>query len=215
MLLKLLGEIFPHMGCMPYDVNDKLAKMTFNCNETYDSIHERFLDIDKEVELFLYRVSNTAVVDEFMTLLMSVPDVIPRLSTIYVELKTHIKKHGPNVDFRFTLEDIYDYLICSGIVVSSEIKAPSHNIPTGPQAFATIVTTDKAKLLPDSEARKTTTLTPRNYPCPVCYLRHDVGRCWVRGLDWMPLWLRRNVAKYNALHPNDVPDSKIINIDPP
>ena len=177
MLWKLLGAIYPHMGCMPYDVNDKLAKMTFNCNETYDSIHERFLDIDKEVELFLYRVSNTAVVDEFMTLLMSVPDVIPRLSTIYVELKTHIKKHGPNVDFRFTLEGIYDYLICFDIVVSSEIKAPSHNIPTGPQAFAAIVTTDKAKLLPDSEARNTTTLTPRNNSCPVCYLRHNVGCC--------------------------------------
>ena len=31
----------------------------------------------------------------------------------------------------------------------------------------------------------------------------------------MPLWLRRNVAKYNALHPNDEPDSVLINADPP
>ena len=45
--------------------------------------------------------------------------------------------------------------------------------------------------------------------------RHNANRCWVRGLKWMPLWLRRNVAKYNALRPNDEPDCVVINADPP
>ena len=31
----------------------------------------------------------------------------------------------------------------------------------------------------------------------------------------MPLWLRRNVAKYNALHPDDQPSNEVINADPP
>lgn len=31
----------------------------------------------------------------------------------------------------------------------------------------------------------------------------------------MPLWLRRNIAKYNAMHPNDEPDPKHINAEPP
>ena len=215
LLLKLLGAIFPHMGCMPYDVNIKIAEMTIKQNETYDSFYERFLDIEKEVELSLHRVSNTVVVDKFLSLLMTLPDVIPRLSTIYAELKSHIKKNGPNVDFRYSIHEIYEYLVCSGIVTSSEIQVSPSSLPSGPQAYAAIASTDKVKLLPNDESRATDKLIPRTNRCPICYLRHDANRCWVRGIKWMPIWLKRNVAKYNTLHPNDQPDSKIINADPP
>lgn len=31
----------------------------------------------------------------------------------------------------------------------------------------------------------------------------------------MPLWLRRSISKYNAMYPNDEPDAKLIDADPP
>ena len=215
LLLKLLSAIFPHMGCKPVDVNAKLAKITFNKGETYDSFYERFLDIEKEVELSLHKVSNTSVVETFMTLLMKIECVVPRLSTIFVELNTHIEQQGPNVDFRFSLEAIYRYLKSSGIDTKSEIPVPQALLPNGPQAFAAIVSTEAAKLIPNDTARRTDSLTPRDNRCPVCTLRHDPLRCWVRGSKFVPLWLRRSISKYNALHPNDEPDSKVINADPP
>ena len=106
LLLKLLAAIFPHMGCMPYDVNDKIAKMTFAPKETYDTLFERFLDIGKEVEMSLHRVSDTTVVEKYLDLLMTVPEVIPRLSTIFAEFKSHMKKKGPNITFRLNIEEI-------------------------------------------------------------------------------------------------------------
>ena len=203
------------MGSMPYNVNDKIAKMTISTNETYDSLYERFIDIEKEVEMSLHRVSNTTVVEKFMEILMTLPDVVPRLSAIFAQLKTHIKKQGPNVDFRLTIEEIYDQLVCSGIVPTREIGSSTSSLPSDPQAFAAIVSTDKTKLYPDQDSRQVDKLVPRANRCPVSYLRHDANRCWVRGLKWMPLWLRRSVAKYNALHPNDEPDSTLINAAPP
>ena len=214
LLLKILGAIFPHMGSMPYNINDKIAKLSFNANETYDSLFERFLDVQKEVEMSLHRVSNTSVVEKYMEMLMTIPDVVPRLSAIFAELKSHIKKLGPNVDFRMTLHEIFEHLVCSGITPSNEIKRLT-SLPTGPQAFAAIVKNESTKLLPTQESRQVDKLVPRTNRCPVCYLRHDANRCWVRGLKWMPVWLRRNVAKYNALHPNDEPDKTVIDAPPP
>jgi len=43
----------------------------------------------------------------------------------------------------------------------------------------------------------------RHVTCPVCFQRHPVLHCWARGKDFQPLWLQRNVVKYNALHPKD------------
>ena len=51
--------------------------------------------------------------------------------------------------------------------------------------------------------------------CPVCYQRHPVLKCWARGTDFQPLWLRRNIAKYNALHKDDVIDEQYKNQAPP
>ena len=214
LLLKILGAIFPHMGSMPYNINDKIAKLTFTANETYDSLYERFINIEKEVEMSLHKVSNTTVVEKYMELLMTLPEIVPRLSAIFAELKSHIKRQGPNVDFRLTIEEIYEHLICSGIVTSNELKS-TVSLPSGPQAFAAVVSNSKTKLLPDKGSRTIDKLVPRSNRCPICYLRHDANRCWVRGVKWMPLWLRRSVAKYNALHPTDEPDSSIINADPP
>ena len=228
LLIKILGAIFPHMGSMPYNVNDKIAKLTLLSNETYDGLFERFLDIEKEVEMSLHKVSDTSVVEKYLDLLMTIPEVVPRLSAIFADFKSHMKRRGPNVSFRLTIEDIYDYLVCAGIVPTNQIQASFSGIPSGPQAYAAdvfkrslpqanaaVVSTDSSKFLPKNESRQTSKLVPRTNSCPVCYLRHDVNKCWVRGLKWMPLWLRRNVAKYNALHPNDEPDSTIINADPP
>ena len=162
LLLKLLGAIFPHMGCKPYDVSTKLAMMSLTSGETYDSLYERFLDIEKEVELSLHKVSNASVIETFMKLLMKIECVIPRLSTTFVALNTHIEEKGPNVDFPYSLEAVYRYLKSSGIDTKSEIPVPQGGLPTGPQAFAAIVSTDKAKLLPNEQSRNTTTLTPRS-----------------------------------------------------
>lgn len=178
LLLKILGTIFPHMGSMPYNVNDKIAKMTFGSNETYDSLYERLIDIEKEVEMSLHRVSNTGVIEKFLDMLMTIPDVVPRLSGIFAELKSHIKGKGPNVDFHFSLEDIYDHLIYSGIPTSNEINTGTSSLPNGPQAYVAIVSTNITKLFPDKEARKTTTLTERTGSCPVCmadYSANPIG----------------------------------------
>lgn len=37
----------------------------------------------------------------------------------------------------------------------------------------------------------------------------------MRGEEYKPLWLRRNIVKYNTLHKNDKPDPKLINAEPP
>ena len=66
LLLKLLGAIFPHMGCMPENINDKIAKFDFDRNETYDSLYKRFIQIEKEVSLSLHRVSNTVVIEKIL-----------------------------------------------------------------------------------------------------------------------------------------------------
>ena len=137
------------MGSKPYDVNTKLATLKFHKGETYNSLYGRFLDIEKEVELSLHKVSNTSVMEMFMKLLMTIECVVPCLSSFFVELNTHIEQKGPNVDFRFSLEAIYRYLKSSGIDTKGEIPVAQASLPTGPQAFSAIVSTDKAKLILD------------------------------------------------------------------
>lgn len=176
----------------------------------------------------LHRVSDATVVEKYLDLLMTVPEVVPRLSTIFAEFKSHMKRKGPNVVFIFNIEEIYDYLVCAGFVPTNEIPSSPSGLPSGPRAYAAVVaqntlpqahaavvSTYNSKLLPKDESRQAAKLVPRTNGCTVCYLQHDANRCWVRGLKWMSLWLRRNIAKYNALHPDDEPDSAIINADPP
>lgn len=112
------------MGSKPYDVNTKLATLKFHKGETYDSLYGRFLDIEKEVELSLHKVSNTSVMEMFMKLLMTIECVVPCLSSFFVELNTHIEQKGPNVDFRFSLEAIYRYLKSSGIDTKERFLSP-------------------------------------------------------------------------------------------
>ena len=46
-------------------------------------------------------------------------------------------------------------------------------------------------------------------------MRRDPIRCWMRGEEFQPHWLQRNIIKYNALNKDDKPDPKLINADPP
>lgn len=52
--------------------------------------------------------------------------------------------------------------------------------------------------------------------CPICFQRHPVDRCWAKGEKHQPYWLRKNVAKYIALHPNaPEPDEAYLSQAPP
>ena len=55
----------------------------------------------------------------------------------------------------------------------------------------------------------------RPSPCRICFQRHVPLQCWSRGTRFQPLWLQRNVAKYNVLHPNEVLPDAIKNQPPP
>ena len=51
--------------------------------------------------------------------------------------------------------------------------------------------------------------------CPICFNRHAPDRCYARGASNHPIWLRRNVAKYNAVHKDDIPSEEYINQSAP
>ena len=226
LLLKLLGSIFPHMGRMPENINDKIALLQICQNDTYDSFYKKFIQIEKEVSLSLHKVSNTVVIEKFMELLMTVPEIVPRLSSTLVDLNNHIEIYGPNVNFKYSIHDVYKTLRKSGIATSSVIPCQHKQVSNGPQAYhasvhmkpqahAAIVDSSEQEIYPSVEARQAGTLVPRHNRCPVCYMRHDPIRCWMRGEEFKPMWLRRNIVKYNALHKDDKPDPKLINAEPP
>ena len=216
LFLRILGAVYEHMGKLPVDVNQKIKDLTIDEEETYDSLLTKFLGINQEVELSMYKFSNTVVIQKLLDLLMTIPETFSQLSPICIQLTQHISHHGPKIDFSYTVKDVYDLSQKSGIDTTQEIpcKTYSYSKPT-PQAYEAIVDSTTPNLLPTTHSKNTVDLVPRHNCCPICYLRHDALKCWPCGGKFQPIWLCRNIMKYNALHKHDAPDPTLISAPPP
>ena len=54
----------------------------------------------------------------------------------------------------------------------------------------------------------------QRYQCTICHYFHHETECPLQEPEWIPLWMRQNITKYNALH-KDKPKKEIIEADPP
>ena len=141
----------------------------------------------------------------------------------------------------YTIYDLHEYLSESGIdgdtvlnldlgQVTPQVHkldssllhyvAPQANVAvkSAPSTLATTIpqmaqtrgrSPSPARRIHDSRTRSTSGDRPPI--CPICFQRHIPSHCYARGPAYQPVWLKRNVAKYNATHKNDEPHTDFIN----
>jgi len=240
LLLRLLGGIFPHLGGPQLDVINEISSIKVHKNETLNSLLDKFISLDRRLELSGRAVSPTVLFQRYLDIISQNDRIFSLISPICRSFHNHMKHNGPDVLFEeYGIHEIHEYIVESRIdpdIAFLQKKNHHQRVSVTPQACSA----DIYDLFdPESERQgpqmrhassshpqanaASMAMVPFNpqhnrsrFPkCPICFQRHIPIRCWARGTKFQPLWLQRNVAKYNALHPNEVPDEKYINQAPP
>ena len=230
LLLKILCKVFPHLGGPQINVVKEIGTIRPSKNETFDSLLYKFVVLNRKLQLSGHRLPATLLFEQYLSIIKGNRDVYSLVSPIYRSFYLHVRRYGPDVEFmEYDIPEVHDYLIVSGIDTTSQIYTPqvppkptfaqTHSasllipqanaasysdfkyeeqgppeVPFSPQANAAAMALGRQ---PSPRGR---TRVP---PCPVCFQRHPVNHCWVRGPKYQPVWLQRNFAKYKALHKDD------------
>jgi len=234
LLLNILGGVFPHMGGPQLDVIAEISSLVLSNGETLDSLLLKFIDMDRKLILSGHSLPPTALINRYLTLIRGNERIFTIISPIHREFHAHMLLHGPDVRFAsYSFTDVHDYIKYSGVACDTVIH-DSSNMHAGaasvflspsqrasPSSVPMVIPQSSAAVLspPSSNDRHRPLHSSRGRPsiprCPICFQRHHPIRCWSRGEKFQPIWLRRNVQKYNALHPKDVVEDSYLNQPPP
>ena len=243
LLKEMLQTIFPHLGGPHVDVVKEISSLTLRKNDTLESLLHTFNNLERKLLISKQVVPSTALLVRYTDILKEHPQVFTIISPILRMLHDHMISLGPDIKFHhYTIHQIHKYIKRSGFKVDTTFVVPNakynqrnvtnlHAAATSldlvpvsncdSQACRQIVlhgqpSTDINNISSQANAvqlsRKSSSRSSR---CPMCFQRHSPTRCWARNKKFQPTWLKRNIAKYDALHPNDEPDETYIDQSPP
>jgi len=244
LLLTVLGAVFPHLGGPHLDVISEISsiqvlhrfmnmerKLTLAGHQVpATALFQRYLSLVKTNQQIFALIS--PIQRHFHEHLRiygpdvrfprySIPDVHEYIKASGIDTESIIMKHTSSSFQKKSFSQAHQ---ANQIIVpqaSAAVYDPSLDVQ-GPSPPMVLPTYGHNACSPQANAAamaQNHALKPyagrRSEPCPVCYQRHPPLRCWARGLSFQPLWLQRNVAKYNALHNSDVIDEQYKNQPPP
>lgn len=241
LLLILLKSIFPHLGGKYLDVIHEISSLSLEDGDTLDTILHKFISMKRKLDISGHNVPTNALLIRYVDIVKSNTLVFTIISPIVRLLHDHLQQFGPDAPFLiYDIHRIHEYIKMSGFstedVFSSQstpklltphaasaqsghtphTRDPKSYVLNTKEPFSTqcavvpAVTSAQANAVSSTFVYKK--MTPR---CPICYQRHPANHCWARDEKYQPLWLRRNIKKYNALHPDDPVDEKYVNQSPP
>ena len=233
MLLKLLCDIFPHLGAGYVDFVNEVNKLSLSHNDSVYSLLRKTTSLQRRLTHTNQTHPPNSIIHKFLSELRQNKDMALQLSSIYLAYNTHLKNHGPNIAFPMTPHEIYKHLKLLGVdpkqslAIDNRIKTDSSSASENeglfhnPVARAAYVKVEEKPLYPDKKFTKNVTRANSRYKrCEICNDYHPSGanpelRCPARGVQWIPDWKRKAAAKYNAMHPKESPDPDFINAPPP
>jgi len=233
--MKLLGGIFPHLGGPPLDIVDEISSIRMSKNETLVSILHKFISVERKLLLARHTFPPTALFKRYLNLIRQNTQIFIIVAPISRSFHMHMIQKGPDVKFEmYSILDVHEYIKDSGIdthaimIFSKNTHSHHQLIPQacgaeyeymnetetqGPQMrYSQSSSHVSSPMELPSVHQNQRSRSPR---CPICFQSHIPTRCWARGAKFQPLWLQRNVAKYNALHANEYPDEKYLHQSPP
>ena len=238
LLMHMLSGVFPHLGGPHLDIVKEIGSINASKSETFDSLYKKFIGMNKKLRLSGHLIPATALFQRYMDIVKTNDCAFTLVSPIHRLFDEHLRLYGPDVVFpRYSIPEVHAYLKSSGVQMDSIIgHSTSRSKPSFAQTHAAISIIPQASAAyeqhdqhpniyhVDPQAHAAAMAIPttppfahrgRSPPCPVCFQRHPVLHCWSRGPDFQPLWLQRNAAKYNSLHPNDVVEKSYKSQAPP
>ena len=217
LLLSLLTKIFPHLGGKPLDVISEIANLVLERYDTLNSLYKKITKLTQRLQFSGQSIPSTSIVHRYIKILLQCNDTKYFLAGIRREFKDHLRRYGPDIPFHRRVEYIHNFLAESGLDLAAPVQdtLPPSSTATRKEAFFPTANAAMGKRAISKEPISPNRVKTTSHKiCSICYLRHPEDRCWARGQEWMPRWLRRNVAKYNATH-SDTPSETYLNADPP
>ena len=208
LLSRILQEIYPHLGGKFIDIIDEISKLQVDQGDTLVAFLERTLTLKRRIIQSKHSTPGTAIFSRFLKQLMKTEKLNTVLAAIHSEFTNHVIMHGPDTPFHRTEYKIYKLIVSLGFSRDTMLTSQSSCNNRFQANFTNYNSSDEQDFL-DFEP---TTCAGKYDPCEICgQLWHPTHKCWCRGGEWKPVWIKQNAEKYNAAHPNDKPDQEYIN----
>ena len=241
-LMKILCDIFPHLGGDNLDVVDQINGLYISSEDSISTFLSKTVKLERKLDNTGQHYPPNSIVYKFIKELRRSPTIAITISPIFLAYNEHISEHGQNVTFSKTPYEIFKFLKKSGVDPFSPISIKgqptseltpttcaarvSHNdsIPhyekceeeIVPSTNAAIVSSKKAPLYPPRrDTRHVKKPWNRTNKCKLCQKAHTHMECPHRGEEWSPIYIRQRVAKHNAMYPDEKPNPEYINQTPP
>ena len=240
-LMKLLCDIFPHLGGENIDVIDQINDLFISNDDSLSSFLSKTVKLERKLDNTGQTYPPNSIVYKFIKELRRSPSISIAISSIFLAYNEHIEKYGQNTPFPKSPYDIYKFLKMSGVnahqVIDVKNASDTKILPTTckavvnnsvapsdddkdttflPTTNAAIVSSKKAPLYPPKrDTRNVRKPGNRQDRCKLCQNHHSHLQCPYRGEEWTPIYIRQRVAKHNAMYPDEKPDPQFINQSPP
>ena len=235
LILICLKAVLPNLGAHPLNMMEDVQSITIKHGDTLSNAYSKIMSLEQRFEVSKQIYSPMLLVQHFVQLFMSHCDVHIKMSIlpIHQQLQVHLTQKGADVPFHMKTNDIYDYLQTFGINGSYTFKQIFNNnqadsghiqenfIASGPTNLEDFAPVANAAIGSKNTnymiKHKQSDIVSRNQRlrCKICFCAHPETRCEGRGIDWVPMWIKKDATKYNAQHPHEKLDSEYIQSDPP
>ena len=238
LLLKLLAEVFPHLGAGYVDFVTEVTKLSLRENDSIETLLRKTLGLQRTLEHSNQIHPPNSIIHKFLSKFRQNSNLDMKLSSIYLKYNEHLEQFGPNVEFPLQPYDVYRHLKLLGVDLKKGLTIDNPNIishqdivdaneeeglfrsPTAKAAFVQVE--EKAKqLYPDKKHTRNYKKAHTRYNrCTICNEYHPFGpdpelRCPARGPEWIQDWKRKAAVKFNAMNPSQKPDTDFVNAPPP
>ena len=106
MLLKLLSDIFPHLGAGYIDFVTEGNKLQLSDNDSVYSLLRKTTYLQRRLAHTNQVHPPNSIIHNFLSELRQNKEMTLHLSSIYLAYSTHLKDHGPNIDFPMSPHEI-------------------------------------------------------------------------------------------------------------
>ena len=97
--MKLLCDIFPHLGGENLDVVDQINSLFVTSSDTLSSFLSKTVKLERKLNNTGQNYPPNSIIHKFIIELRKSPTIENKFSSIFLEYNNHIEQHGTNVVF--------------------------------------------------------------------------------------------------------------------
>ena len=121
MLLKLLCELFPHLGAGYLDFVTEVTKLSLRKDDSVYNLLRKTIALQRRLDHSNQVHPPNSFFHKFLMELRRNKDLATNLSSIFLKYNEHIQKYGPNIAFTMTPYEVYKHLKLLHVDLSSAI----------------------------------------------------------------------------------------------